>query len=472
MNFLTPSQREEVDFPFEEKRSFFRKANLFGLAFLVGACVISTALYVNKPNLQAKGDLIVSAESVPMVYGNPNPNPERKVSEGSLQYTHAPSISGYNSLWSSKLHSGHSKYEGGLASSVGCNNVYLRVKNADGTLKNGIKMSEEDNKLISNDRFPGDGYLPDGYVEFDGSDGIEIAERQLMDCNSLKVVLFRAQIKSIGKEAFRGCRQLLQVIYNPMDLPPYPAVDYNQVVGEGAFHGCWRMVQGGLPSGVEIAEKQVFYGCNVTDGRYMNIPSKLKVIKEEAFYSNSNFKRHSEKYESLTLPFVNVIEARAFKNTHLNGVDFSQAPLEFIGDMAFENTEFMGIVKFPDVSTSTQSGTTQFGVESFRLAGITSIWFLGPYTDYDLAFNSGSNYEIDGKKKHTFTYNRIDCLDKNAASPFCACVFGTKQQAYAVYYQGQIHAKWCNFDNVANNQADDPQSDDKLPVTTPPLEDA
>lgn len=503
MNFSSSSAdwvaKTEVAFPDEdgEKKPLLRRTNIFGLAFLVGAIVVSVVLVANKPNIQEKSEIV--ADNIIYIKGEKSTvTSDLSKADVKKGLTHWPTGAISIPKWYLDYHTGKGYVGTGYIKEgkVDCGNVFLRHdKNGNCLNINGVdhckvvipsmeKDSDTGANTIDNEHFPGDGFLPDGYVEIapdqDGFVSI-LDDRAFQLCKTLKVVKFLGPIKTIVPRAFAGNWKMLRVIYHPDDLDgsfdPNAAGFAAPVVGAGAFAGCRNMVEGGLPDGTLLADREVFFGCNATRAHSFHIPQSLQVVDYKAFYGMTQFTRGEgdiEKNYILQLPNVQSIARKAFKNVYLRGVNFYTAPLVKIDDHAFDTTENLGVLKFPDVS-ATEEQRTYFGYKAFHLAGITTVWFLGPYTDYDSAFGQSSGYtqEVENDDGSTatlakvaFEYNRIDCLGTN--DPFCGCVFGTKEQAYAVYYQGALHAKWCHFDNAQNSHNDgDDNNDDRLPIETP-----
>jgi len=122
-----------------------------------------------------------------------------------------------------------------------------------------------------------------------------IADEAFKNHPTLKSIKMGANIKTIGKKAFYGCKKLTSVTIGKNVT----------VIGESAFQNCTSLKKITIPAGVITIGKKAFYGCKklstvkmgknvqtIGNSAFQNcialkkieIPSKVKKIGSKAFY--------------------------------------------------------------------------------------------------------------------------------------------------------------------------------------------
>lgn len=180
-------------------------------------------------------------------------------------------------------------------------------------------------------------------------------------CSTIK---FGKNVRSIGAEAFNGCRNLS----GDLTLP-----DSVQTIGAGAFQGCEKL-SGDLTipdSVVEIGEgafrdcknlngtltlgknlrtigKEAFSGCAFTGS--LTIPEGVTEIADSAFGAGIPLKKYGMFTGTLTLPStLKTIGASAFSYADFSGELLIPDSVTSIGANAFEECDgFGGTLSLPD----------------------------------------------------------------------------------------------------------------------------
>ncbi len=119
------------------------------------------------------------------------------------------------------------------------------------------------------------GAVKDGTVEvpatYLGRPVVEIAEGAFSRRTDITKVVLPDTIKSIGKNAFYGCSQLME-INMPADL---------QEIKDGTFAFCAQLESVTLPDGIKKIGQNAFYGCRQL--KDVTFPAGLKSIGQKAF---------------------------------------------------------------------------------------------------------------------------------------------------------------------------------------------
>ena len=87
-------------------------------------------------------------------------------------------------------------------------------------------------------------------------------------------------VKSIGKEAFKGCTGL-QEVRLPAGLTS---------LGEGAFSGCTALSKITMPDKIKILTKNVFENCSSLEGTFY-LPNSTTAVEERALYGCAGIRR-------------------------------------------------------------------------------------------------------------------------------------------------------------------------------------
>ena len=87
-------------------------------------------------------------------------------------------------------------------------------------------------------------------------------------------------VKSIGKDAFKGCTGL-QEVRLPAGLTS---------LGEGAFSGCTALSKITMPDKIKILAKNVFENCSSLNGTFY-LPNSTSAVEERALYGCSGIRR-------------------------------------------------------------------------------------------------------------------------------------------------------------------------------------
>ena len=93
---------------------------------------------------------------------------------------------------------------------------------------------------------------------------------------SIKNVLVKFGVTSIGNQAFSGCSELVSATL-------LPGV---QIIGVSAFSGCEKLTNVNLPDGLKDIYSRAFYGCSSLTS--VTIPKGLTRIKYQSFYGCSS----------------------------------------------------------------------------------------------------------------------------------------------------------------------------------------
>lgn len=164
-------------------------------------------------------------------------------------------------------------------------------------------------------------------------------------CSTIK---FGKNVRSIGKRAFNGCRNL----NGDLTLP-----DSVQTIGAGAFQGCEKL-SGDLtiPDSVQTIGDSAFEFCTGLNGT-LTLGKNLRTIGKAAF-SGCAFTG------SLTIPEgVTEIANGTFSSSRSNGMFTGTltlpSTLKTIGAEAFAYTDFSGELLIPD-------GVTSIGAHAFK----------------------------------------------------------------------------------------------------------
>ena len=139
-------------------------------------------------------------------------------------------------------------------------------------------------------------------IEGAGTGGLAIGKRAFKNCVNLEYVTHLSNmVYSVLEEAFAGCRSLRDIGF------PF----YLDFIGRRAFAGCVMLGSLGFPDALEVMDEEAFLGCtNLRSLRFLeNLPSLLREIRARAFVGCPNLRK---------------VEIS------------SDAPLEYIGESAFE----------------------------------------------------------------------------------------------------------------------------------------
>ena len=104
-------------------------------------------------------------------------------------------------------------------------------------------------------------------------------------CSGFECVTIPQKVKSIGYDAFAGCRDLKEVIYNAVSCEDYDVTNYT---GSEAFRECSSLTKLTIGEGVKNIPKGLFYEC----GGLMSvvIPKSVEEIGDYAFYDCYNIR--------------------------------------------------------------------------------------------------------------------------------------------------------------------------------------
>ena len=109
----------------------------------------------------------------------------------------------------------------------------------------------------------------------------KIKEETFKDCKSLVTVNIPITVKAIGKRAFIGCDNLVNVNINPninVKVSPAPAISE---VGEMAFMACGSLTNVNIPTSITKINEFAFLGC--VSLQQVDIPDNVKRIERYAF---------------------------------------------------------------------------------------------------------------------------------------------------------------------------------------------
>ena len=132
----------------------------------------------------------------------------------------------------------------------------------------GVFSIPESVESIGNDAFKGCKNLTEVIIP---SSVKIIRDKAFEGCTGLTQVTIPESVESIGENAFKGCTGLTQV-----NIP-----NSVESIGYGAFKGCMGLTQVIIPSSVKIIRDKAFKGC--TGLTQVTIPESVESIGENAF---------------------------------------------------------------------------------------------------------------------------------------------------------------------------------------------
>lgn len=157
----------------------------------------------------------------------------------------------------------------------------------------------DDVKKIGKNAFSGCYKLKE--IEFPDSI-IEIEEEAFSGCIKLETVTLPESLSKIGKEAFSGCKSLKTIIIRSQieQLPEAVFKDCKKLeevtlpeklikIGKESFCNCGELPEIILPEHLTDIDEKAFYGCKKL--KSISIPAGVTEIKEKVFYNCDNLEK-------------------------------------------------------------------------------------------------------------------------------------------------------------------------------------
>lgn len=101
----------------------------------------------------------------------------------------------------------------------------------------------------------------------------ELCDVAFLNCKSLEEIKIPNKVARIGAGCFFGCTNLKEI-----DLSNHDKLTY---IGEGAFANCYSLTKALLPENITVIMEDTFLGCRSI--KKMIIPKKVTIIEERAF---------------------------------------------------------------------------------------------------------------------------------------------------------------------------------------------
>lgn len=308
--------------------------------------------------------------------------------------------------------------------------------------------------------------------------------------NSLNRIVLPDTLKSIGSNAFYGCKYLSGSLIIPEGVTEIKRGAFNGCIGlngilslpstlkklgnrgeddmgdegtdyyGGVFQNC-RNLTGNLilPDNLELIRGYCFSGCSGLYGE-LRLPAKLKRMGNCAFSSCSGF---TGSLSTLTLHNgITNIANDAFANCHFKGELHLPKSLKVISENAFCNNDFSGTLTLP--STLTHIGSNAFAY-NWRLMGILDI----PQEVESIGENAFSNCKMlegiifpesmetirQGAFNECYGINSIICKGTMPAHIESGAFDGVAKDNFTLEVpesaisQYQAAPGWCDFKRIA-----------------------
>lgn len=171
-------------------------------------------------------------------------------------------------------------------------------------------------------------------VIFQEEQNLNIETEAFAECGSLQNINLPKGVTSIGEYAFYYCVNLTNIeLYKGLTA-----------IGESAFANC-NLKSITLPEGITTVPLNCFAASGV---KHIELPSSLTKIEEGAFAGSA--------IDSISLPAVKYIGNKAFSNTNLKEVRVPST-LEKIGDEAFSNSKLEKVYAYTILPISISQNT-------------------------------------------------------------------------------------------------------------------
>lgn len=215
---------------------------------------------------------------------------------------------------------------------------------------------------------------------------VAVVTEQFKYCNDLESITIPPNIKNIGRDAFRYCKNLKQVNF---------AADSNVTnISTSAFADCPSLQSIYIPDSVEVIGDYAFF--KDTSLTNVVLPAKLYKIGPATFY-------HCLNLTKIDLPkSLRYICEHAFEDTHLTDIEIPLT-IQAVDDEAFANCKFLKNV------TITDNDPRIFAKAFQDCLSLETITYKGSMWQFDDAYGNQSWY----RKKCTQAKNepKIICND-------------------------------------------------------------
>lgn len=175
------------------------------------------------------------------------------------------------------------------------------------------------------------------------------------DCSSLESIDIPASVEIISETAFKNCRNLKSVSFEPQSSLKKIEGSYIENKGVvayyGVFSGCSSLKEINIPASVEIIESTAFKGCSSLEKVTFETKSKLQFIEGDnngteqgAFYSCKNLTN----FDASNCTMLKEIgESTFYGNVNLSLFQLGTALPPTVGKRAFQGIDDNAILKVP-----------------------------------------------------------------------------------------------------------------------------